>query len=67
MFKFLREFASESHADERLAARWHTWHAGAYGLLILQYSVAIVWHLAAAGRHRAAAKRKEGAPPRSAE
>ena len=63
MFKFLRDFASERHADERVAARWHRWHAITYGVLMLQYSAAIVWHLAAAGRHRAAAKRKEEERP----
>ena len=64
LFKLLREFASESHADERVAAKWHVGHAVAYGVLIVQYSLAIAWHLAAAGRHRAAAKRKEGETPR---
>jgi hypothetical protein len=55
VFRFLREFGAESHADERLAARWHGLHVVAYGLLIFFYCGSIAWHLAAAARHRRAA------------
>lgn len=54
--RFLREFGSERHADERLAMRWHYGHVFAYGLVTFFYLGAICWHLAAAGRHRRAAE-----------
>lgn len=59
MFRFLKEFASERHADERVAMRWHIGHAVVYGVLILQYIGGIVWHLAAANRHRDAARKHD--------
>ena len=66
MWQWLRNFGGESHSDERLAARWHRLHAITYGLLIGEYLAAICWHLAAAYRHREAAKKKEKPcdPPR---
>ena len=67
MFAWLQRLSDEGHHSERVAVRWHTGHAIAYGLLICGYVCMGAWHLAAADRHRAAAKRKEGASPRSAE
>ena len=56
LFKFLREFGAETHADERVAARWHDLHVVAYSVIILLYVGSILWHLAAAARHRQAAQ-----------
>lgn len=57
MLGWLKHFGSENHADERIAERWHIGHAMAYGVLILLYCGSIAWHVAAAARHRAAARR----------
>lgn len=61
MFRFLRNFGTENHADERMARNWHIGHAIAYGALIGFYAFSIAWHLTAAGRHAAAAARLESA------
>ena len=58
MMKWLRTFASETHADERRARRWHLLQAVTYGMLIGEYLVAIAWHCTAARRHRIAADHK---------
>lgn len=59
MWRWLRRLADEGHRSERIAARWHTGHALAYSVLIVGYVCMGAWHLAAASRHRQAAKRKE--------
>lgn len=44
MFKFLREFASESHADERRAGFFHV-------VLVGMYFVAGIFHIWCSLRH----------------
>ena len=61
MFRFLREFGQETHADEARAARWHVAHAVTYGVLIALYIGSILWHLGAASRHRRAVRLLEAA------
>ena len=57
---WLRDFASESHSDEKRAATWHWLHVGVYGLLMVLYTGSILWHVAAAQRHREAAEAQAG-------
>ena len=64
MFAWLRRLSDEGHRSEAVAARWHLGHAIAYGILICGYVCMGAWHLAAASRHRIAAKRKKGETPR---
>lgn len=55
MFGWLGSFSTEDHADERLAEKWHRAHTFTYGVLIVLYIGAAIWHLGAASRHRRAA------------
>ena len=61
MFEFVGSFSTEDHADEHLAERWHLAHAVTYGILIVLYIGATIWHLGAAGRHRHTARLLEAA------
>ena len=61
LLRFLREFGTELHADEHLAEKWHVAHAVTYGILIVLYIGAAIWHLGAAGRHRHTARLLEAA------
>lgn len=48
---FIHRISDEGHGSERLAGRWHTAHAIAYGALLVLYAGAIVFHVSAARRH----------------
>lgn len=61
MWRWLGRLADEGHRSETIAAHWHRGHAVAYGMLILGYAGMILWHLAAAARHRRAARLLESA------
>ena len=61
LLHFLHEFSTESHADERLAEKWHLAHTATYLVLIVLYIGASIWHLGAAGRHRHTARLLEAA------
>ena len=61
VFRFLREFGQETHADEARAARWHIAHAVTYGIMIFLYVGSALWHVGAAARHHRAVRLLESA------
>ena len=47
----MTKLSDESHLSHQVAKRWHLAHAAVYGLLIVLYTGAAWWHIAAARRH----------------